>query len=101
MLSKFRGKCATCGGAIEAGIEIDYDGAKRQAHHVACRNNGSSDGNGTAESIADQCGFIPSQEAMAADWVLRCMRPSDRSDATRGTEPTALSWQVADLFGEK
>src|SRR2546426_4190522 len=34
--SRFRGKCAVCGGEIEAGAQIYWQ--RRQAVHVACMN---------------------------------------------------------------
>lgn len=52
-----------------------------------------------SREIADSLGFLPHGEAIRADWVLRCVRESNRSDATGRIEPEARRNEDRDLFG--
>lgn len=73
MLSKYRGKCATCQGVIEAGIEIDYDASAKQAHHKDCRT-----GSENPEALADRLGY---SREFREDWKMWRMPEGNRSDS--------------------
>lgn len=79
MLSKFRGKCATCHGVIEAGTEIDYDAKNKQAHHKECRQSGGCE---DPESIANDCDFATAEE-LAGDWSVLFLRWRNRDGSER------------------
>lgn len=40
MIARYRGRCASCNGAIQRGTEIVYDRSRRSAYHPDCHASG-------------------------------------------------------------
>jgi len=79
MISKFEGRCGTCGGPIHKGDEIHYDG---KAHHIECRT-AKEDCQPDSRAIANELGYVDHHTLMAADRPLLLLSRA-RGGATAG-----------------
>jgi hypothetical protein len=70
MISKFAGKCKTCGQPYRAGEEI-YWSREDGGHHQDCRNKVDLFSESEAERLAGELGFIRPGDPIPASWTVR------------------------------
>lgn len=93
MISKFAGKCKTCGKPYNQGAEI-YWSREDGAHHFDCWDNKAKDlfSDAEASDLADRCLFIPAASIgegfqIPAGWLLWKLHETNRSPAAGRPQP--------------
>ncbi len=99
MIARWNSQCSLCNGLVKAGTDVHYDGEAKTTQHWPCYENPKP--GPEAFRLAEELGFIPYDQDMAVDGLLRRMLPRLRSVAAGRVEPQARRGSNPTLFSEE